>query len=123
MPVLTEIADREEFQKILNENQGIVIIKFGATWCQPCKLISPYVKELVEKLPQNITVYDLDVDDNFEIYGYLKSKKMVSGIPVLLAYYRENKSFASNECISGVDKNALKEFFTTCVTQSISYRY
>ena len=50
MVVLTEIADRDEFQKILNENQGIVIIKFGATWCQPCKLISPYGKRVGRKI-------------------------------------------------------------------------
>ena len=122
MPVHTEIENRDEFQKILNENNGIIILKFGATWCNPCKLISPYVKSLVEKLPQNITVYDLDVDDNFEIFAYLKSKKMVTGIPVLLAYYRENKTFASNECIAGVNEEEIKTFFNKCVTQSISYR-
>jgi thioredoxin 1 len=122
MPVLTEIEDREAFQKILDENEGIVILKFGASWCQPCKLISPYVKELVDKLPPSITVYDLDVDDNFEIYAYLKTKKMVAGIPALLAYYRENKSFASNEFVAGIDKDEVKTFFTKCVTQSISYR-
>ena len=46
MPVHTEIEDRDEFQKILNENNGIIILKFGAAWCNPCKLISPYVKSL-----------------------------------------------------------------------------
>ena len=73
-----ELGDREEFQEMLNKNEGVVIIKFGADWCAPCKLISPYVKEMISKLPLGFTVYDLDVDDNFEIYAYLKSKKMVT---------------------------------------------
>lgn len=122
MVVFNEIADREAFMNILESNEGVVILKFGADWCQPCKLISPYVKELTEKLPHNITLYDLDVDDNFEIFAFMKSKKMVSGIPALLAYYRENKTFASNDSISGANQDEIKSFFTRCVTQSISYR-
>ena len=118
----TELADREAFQEILEANEGIIILKFGAEWCQPCKLISPYVKEMVAKLPALFTVYDLDVDDNFEIYAYLKSKKMVTGIPTMLAYYRENKTFASNECISGANEEDYKQFFMKCISKSISYK-
>lgn len=120
--VYTELADREAFQEVLDQNEGIVILKFGADWCGPCKLISPFVKTIVDKLPSSFTMYDLDVDDNFEIYAYLKSKKMVTGIPVILAYYRENKTFASNESISGADEVAYKRFFTACITKSISYK-
>jgi thioredoxin 1 len=120
--VHTELADREAFQEVLDNNEGIVILKFGAEWCNPCKLISPFVKTMVEKLPASFTVYDLDVDDNFEIYAYLKSKKMVTGIPAMLAYYRENRTFASNESISGADEDAYKAFFTACITKSISYK-
>ena len=75
MVVFNEIADREAFMNILENNEGVIILKFGADWCQPCKLISPYVKELTEKLPHNITLYDLDVDDNFEIFAFMKVKK------------------------------------------------
>jgi thiol-disulfide isomerase/thioredoxin len=120
--IKTEIADRNEFQTILDNNEGIVIIKFGATWCNPCKTIAPFVKEMVNKLPNTFTVYDLDIDDNFEVYAFLKSKKMVSGIPTLLAYYRENKSFASSQCVSGTDENAYKQFFIKCISESIRYK-
>lgn len=119
--ILEHIEDRDAFQKILDENEGIVILKFGADWCQPCKVISPYVKTMVEKLPSLFTVYDLDVDDNFEIYAYLKSKKMVSGIPTILAYYKENNTFASNESMSGANESDYDGFFKRCITHAISY--
>ena len=117
-----ELADREAFQEILNSNEGIVILKFGAEWCQPCKLIDPFVHGMFNKLPTGFTVYDLDVDDNFEIYAYLKSKKMVTGIPVVLAYYRENKTFASNESISGANQEEYNAFFLKCITKSMTYK-
>jgi thioredoxin 1 len=120
--VITKIKDREEFQTILNNNEGIIILKFGAEWCKPCKLISPFVKDYINKLPSSFTVYDLDVDENFEIYAYLQHKKMVSGIPILLAYYRENKTYASDQCISGVDKDKYKTFFMNCIAKMISYK-
>lgn len=120
--VHNELADREAFQEILNSNEGIIIIKFGAEWCQPCKAISPFVLEMISKLPAMFTVYDLDVDENFEIYAYLKSKKMVSGIPTLLAYYKENKTFASNESISGANQEDYNQFFVKCISKSNTYK-
>ena len=33
--VITEFKDREEFKKLINEHKGVVILKFGATWCAP----------------------------------------------------------------------------------------
>jgi len=120
--IVTEIPDREAFQEILDSNEGIILLKFGASWCNPCKLISPFVNTMISKLPSTFTIYDLDVDDNFEIYAYLKSKKMVTGIPAILAYYRENKTFASNESISGANEEDYKKFFTACITKSISYK-
>ena len=47
---------------------------------------------------------------------------MVTGIPTLLAYYKENKTFASNECVSGANEDDYKRFFTKCIAQSIYYK-
>lgn len=120
--VHTDLEDREVFQEVLDSNEGVIIIKFSAEWCGPCKLISPYVKEFISTLPENVTFYDLDVDDNFEIYAYLKSKKMVTGIPTMLAYFKDNKTFASNECVSGTTKETYEAFFTKCIVESNSYK-
>ena len=122
MPQIHEnIADRKDFQHILNANEGVIIIKMGAEWCKPCTLISPYIKEHISTLPDNFTVYDLDIDDNFEIYAYLKSMKMVTGIPTLLAYYKGNTTFASDECVCGVNKSIYDIFFKKCIEEAEKY--
>ena len=111
------IEDRVAFQTLLENNKGVIILKFGAEWCQPCKVIAPKVNEYKDQLPEGVDFYDLDVDDNFEIYAYLKSKKMVTGIPTLLAYYAGNTLFASDDSFSGVNVEELKIFFEKILSQ------
>lgn len=45
----------------LNNLSGISAIKFGATWCGPCKLIEPNLKKLEEEFI-NIKFYSVDID-------------------------------------------------------------
>jgi len=110
--------DRKDFEKILANNPGIIIFKFGADWCRPCQLIKNFVHEYVDKLPPHIAFYDIDIDESFDIYGYLRSKKMVNGVPVLLAYYKNNNSYVSDHCVVGTNKEEIKQFFTTCVNHN-----
>lgn len=41
---------------------GNYIVKFGATWCGPCRMLKP----ILEKVAEEIDVYDVDVDKNQE---------------------------------------------------------
>ena len=34
-----EEFSRSDFEELLRQNPGKVVLKFGATWCGPCKLI------------------------------------------------------------------------------------
>ncbi len=97
--------------EILPSNPGWVVIKFGATWCNPCKKANPYVYHHMSKAPENIVFYDLDVDDNFEIYADLKSKRMLNGIPTILAYKKGNVSFAPDMSVVGGSETHIKTFF------------
>ena len=112
--IISEL-DRNEFLNLIKTNEGLVIIKFTASWCGPCKTIAPFVNDQLKKTPGSVTCANIDVDDNFDIFAYMKSKKMVKGVPTILAYKKENKTFAPDFSVSGSDKDELINFFRQCV--------
>lgn len=121
--IITEIQSTDEFYNILQQNNGVVIIKFGAIWCGPCKKISPIVHQWFNNLKDNdkIQLAEIDVDHSFEIYAYLKTKKMVKGIPAILAYYKGNTTFAVDDSVSGTDEHNINAFFEKCLNESAKY--
>ena len=61
--------------KILNSNEfdnaiasGIVLVDFYADWCGPCKMLSPVIEGLAEKMEQ-VNFYKLNVDASSDIAG------------------------------------------------------
>lgn len=110
--VIEEIEDKADFFDILKRNTGVVVIKFGAEWCAPCKKVHDLLYEWFEKMPSSVACYDLDVDDNFEIYAYLKTKKQVSSIPVVLAWKKGNTMIGPDYSVVGTDKTKIDTFFS-----------
>ena len=107
---------RDVFMELLKINPGVFIFKFGAEWCNPCKKIKKFIDKVSLVLPANVMyIYNVDVDECFDLYAYLKQKKMVSGIPAMLAYKAGNHSYAPDASVSGIDENELKHFFDTCL--------
>ena len=121
MHINTEVITRDEFGALLTNNNGVMLFKFGAEWCGPCKKIENLLHELFEELPENVSIYVLDVDDCFDLFSYLKHKKMVNGIPCILAYYRGNFSYAPDLCYSGTDNGELLRLFDQIKKQALSY--
>ena len=66
--IITELNTRHDFYKLNNNNPGLIIIKLGATWCNPCKLIEQPIKELFNTMPENVICCNLDVDECFDFY-------------------------------------------------------
>jgi thiol-disulfide isomerase/thioredoxin len=107
---------RDVFMELLKINPGVFIFKFGAEWCNPCKKIKKFIDKVSLVLPTNVMyIYSVDVDECFDLYAYLKQKKMVSGIPAMLAYKAGNHSYAPDASVSGIDETQLKQFFDTCL--------
>ena len=103
------------FQLLLQQNPGVVIIKLGAEWCGPCKKIEHPVTEWMKRMPiETIQCIILDIDESFEIYATLKQKKMVNGIPAILAYYQGNVSIIPDDIVVGADLAQVKLFFDRC---------
>lgn len=108
----------DQFKSLYNNiGNNIIIVKFTATWCKPCKKVKPQVDEWFNKLSSNIVIVEIDIDESMDLYVTLKSKKMVNGIPVLLAYYEpQNKEpnhwYIPSDSITGADEKGINEFFS-----------
>jgi len=104
-----------QFEELLKQNTGNVIIKFGATWCGPCKRIEAHVGQWFDLLtlrgPTKNLCIAVDVDDSFDLYGAFKSRRQVSGIPAILHFKQGNLSYIPDNSVVGADHEQVNEFF------------
>jgi thioredoxin 1 len=71
----------ENFQDKINQTEkSIVYIK--ASWCGPCKQLSPTIDEVSSELGTSVTICKMDADENMD---FVKSLN-VRNIPTLLFY-------------------------------------
>jgi thioredoxin 1 len=112
--IITQFSKREDFLRLLVNNPGLIILKMGATWCGPCKRIKPVLDGFFASSPDNVVCCDIDVDECADLYSYFKSKKMVNGIPVILAYKKGNTSYIPDDSVTGADPAQLDMFFRRC---------
>ena len=122
--VYTELSI-DTLKNLLNnaeyKNNTIIIIKFGATWCGPCQKIKDICNKCFLEMPDNIICFDIDIDDNIEIFSAFKTKKMVKGVPTILGYYCKNNRYQwyiSDISISGSDEKKLLDFFKNVYNQA-----
>ena len=59
-----------------------VLVDFWATWCGPCRILSPTVDEIAEEYADRITVAKCNVDDAEEIAMQYR----IMSIPTLLFF-------------------------------------
>ena len=114
--IISEISNRDTFFHLLEHNPGLIVLKLGAKWCQPCSKIKPAVEAFFATSPPEVVCGDIDVDISFDFYSFLKSKKMVNGIPVLLCYKKGNATYIPDDMVTGSDPQQLHLFFTRCGT-------
>jgi thiol-disulfide isomerase/thioredoxin len=119
--VLTElnIAQLQALQGSLSNK--VLILKFGADWCGPCKKIAPAYQEFIAQAPENIIFGDIDVDENLDLYMALKKQKMVNGIPVFLAFFggvKRDLWFIPDDSVVGADSVAVAQFYNRCLKKA-----
>lgn len=72
----------QNFEEEVLNAQTPVLIDFWASWCNPCKMLSPVIDEISEESDGSYKVGKINVDDEPE----LAAKFRVMSIPTLLVF-------------------------------------
>ena len=78
---MAKIATNTSFDGLL-ESEKLVIVDFWATWCGPCRMLSPLLDEVEEEMADKVTVVKVNVDDADEIAMRFR----IMSIPTLLFF-------------------------------------
>lgn len=116
---MSEIINEEVLKKKVSklEDKELIILKFTADWCDPCKKIKDICLDFQKAKPSSIQYYEIDIDESIDLYMKMKKMKMINGIPALLAYTNSEKDhwFIPDICHLGSDNAGAKHFFNECL--------
>ena len=73
------IVNEEEFNEVLKENK-VVLVDFFATWCGPCRMLSPILEEIKEENDGKFEIVKVDVDESEKLarkFGILSIPTMI----------------------------------------------
>ncbi len=67
------IESQQQFNDLVLQSKGPVLVDFGATWCGPCKKMAPTVDDLARQFSGKVPVYKVEVDRSPWAQGYADS--------------------------------------------------
>ena len=71
---------KEAFDTVIA--QGITVVDFWATWCGPCRMMSPIIDQLADENEGKATVGKVDVDEQPE----LATRFGIASIPTIIVF-------------------------------------
>lgn len=85
----------DSFKDIINSDKPI-LIDFFATWCGPCQMLGPVLKQVKDSLGDKVSIIKVDVDKNQE----LAATQQVRGVPTMMLYQRGQQLWRQSGVLS-----------------------
>ncbi|VFP83892.1 Thioredoxin 1 [Candidatus Erwinia haradaeae] len=78
---MTDLTDLN-FDRVVLQATGLVLVDFWAEWCNPCKMIAPILDELAIEYKETLVVVKLNIDQNSDV----TLKYNIRSVPTLLLF-------------------------------------
>ena len=74
-----KLLNQEQFNNAKKE-EGLKVVDFFATWCGPCKMLTPVLEELSAEMTNGVDFIKIDIDESME----LAMEYQVTTVPTLV---------------------------------------
>jgi len=114
------INSLDELKQLLSSKSDFYILKFSSSHCAPCMKIKAMAEQHMdnlEKLYNRVKCINISIDENMQLYGELKRRKIVNGIPVIMAYDARQIQeiwYQPLEIVMGGKEQDINLFFSIC---------
>jgi len=103
------VVTDDNFAAEVEQQAGVTVVDFWATWCGPCRMIAPILDQLAADYDGRVKVTKLDVDANQRT----AMRFQVRSIPTLL-FFKDGKLV--DQLIGAVPKPQLAAKFDSYLT-------
>ncbi|KAL7732616.1 hypothetical protein ACLKA6_013548 [Drosophila palustris] len=103
-----KVQSTEEFDKKVKKSQEPVVVDFFATWCNPCKLLTPRIESIVGEQQGLIKLAKVDIDEHSE----LALDYDVGAVPVLMIMQNGKEV---NRMVGLQDEDKIRAWVATAV--------
>ena len=79
LPWITD-ADDTSFSEIADESPRMVLVDLWATWCAPCRMVSPALQTLATEMADQLKLVKVDIDRS----PALAQRFQIQSVPTLL---------------------------------------
>ena len=110
MKMVKEINSTDFVKEVLNADMPVVV-DFYATWCGPCKMLSPVLEKLAAEFNGKAKFVKVNVDDAAE----LAATYSISGVPTLILF---NGGKIADTTVGFSTEGSLRSMITRVVEQN-----
>lgn len=87
------MAEKKElpksFNRLIEESGKPVLTDFFATWCNPCKAVSPIVTRLAKEYRGRLLSVKIDIDKK----RHVQKKYLIQSVPTVILFFKGEELF------------------------------
>lgn len=83
---VVEISEPEFQAEVLDTKDAPILVDFYATWCPPCKMLSPIIEKLSDEYISKMKMYKVNTDES----PGLARRYNITGVPTTIIFKAGN---------------------------------